>query len=425
MARNSSLHESLLAWLLPAGVGSAVGAGLILVLGQPSPALLERMGEENRNDLPKRPAAISSMPLLSRVGVETQTTPVQAIALPASTQARESPPPNSEIPAAPSPLREEPAWQPLVDDVATKLRQDFPRNTGVPLLYHATLFEDVEWIENLTCKGVPANELTPSDDTALCAAIRQGAAPTVRALLMGGADVNQQGWEKQPPLALASLRRGPDILRALTAAGAPPDTRFNTPVIKPVLDRVIIRDLRHYLENDRGLTPLMACAARGDVEGTTELLRAGAKTGLYTTRYKRYPINFAATQGYLFLMRILLGRQPESEPRILVTIDLKRQKAWLMKEGHIVDSCSVSTGRAGYATPPGRYVITDKHKSWVSTLYHVPMPFFMRLNCSAIGLHSGHVTGRPASHGCIRLPHEKAKKFFSIVGVGDEVEILP
>ena len=123
-------------------------------------------------------------------------------------------------------------------------------------------------------------------------------------------------------------------------------------------------------------------------------------------------------------MRIILGRQPESEPQILVTIDLSRQRAYLMKEGQIIDSCTISTGRAGYSTPAGRFVITDKHSSWVSTLYHVSMPYFMRLNCGAIGLHAGYVTGRPASHGCIRLPYAKAKKFFSVCRVGDEVQIV-
>ena len=123
-------------------------------------------------------------------------------------------------------------------------------------------------------------------------------------------------------------------------------------------------------------------------------------------------------------MRILLGRQPESEPEVLVTIDLSKQRAWVIQDGALLDTCSVSTGRAGYNTPAGRYVITDKHRHWTSTLYHCSMPFFMRLNCSAIGLHSGYVTGRPASHGCIRLPYEKAQKFFEICRVGDEVQIV-
>ena len=68
--------------------------------------------------------------------------------------------------------------------------------------------------------------------------------------------------------------------------------------------------------------------------------------------------------------------------------------------------------------------MTDKHISWNSTIYYVEMPWFMRLNCSAIGLHAGYVTGEPASHGCIRLPYEKAKKWFGIVKAGDEVQII-
>jgi hypothetical protein len=210
----------------------------------------------------------------------------------------------------------------------------------------------------------------------------------------------------------------------LLSAGADPNIRFSTPITKALLDRVTIKDLKNAMESDRGVTPLIACSARGDVEGAAELLRWGASTSKCTTRYHRYPINFAANQGYLFLMRIILGRQPESEPQILVTIDLSKQRAWVTKEGQIIDTCPVSTGREGYKTPAGRYVITDKHRSWTSTLYHVAMPFFMRLNCSAIGLHSGYVTGRPASHGCIRLPYDKARKFFGICNVGDEVQIV-
>lgn len=343
----------------------------------------------------------------------------------------ETPQPPATPETAPEPVRALPKlepvpwnWQPLSQPVSLHLRAELPELGGLPLLHLAVLHDEPEWIAELISRGADPNEPTPGGDTPLCAAIRQGSAACVKELLLGGADPSLTNFENQPPLALASLRRGPEILDALITAGADPNTRFAHPVARSVLDRVTIKDLKNTLESDRGATVLIACTARGDVEGTTVLMRAGARTNLCTTRHHRYPINFAATQGYLFLMRILLGRQPESEPEILVTINLTTQRAWVMKEGQIVDSCSVSTGRAGYATPAGRYVITDKHRSWTSTLYHVAMPFFMRLNCSAIGLHSGYVTGRPASHGCIRLPYEKARSFFEICRVGDEVQIV-
>lgn len=424
MTRKSSWIQSVFAWLLPAGVGAAVGGGIITFLGQPiQSSPMTDMADLNP---PARQlvASVKSVPL----GIEAMPAPARVIPAPNPSKTIPAPAPEPVVVKAPTPAPEPELrpwqWQPLVDPVSERFKTDVPDLGGLPLLQYAVLVDDAEWISQLIGHGADANEVTPGGDTALCAAVRCMSAPAVRAILYGGAEVKTVGLEKQPPLVLASLRRGPDILRALTVAGADPNTRFNSPVSKSILDRVLIKDLKHSLENDRGVTPLIACAARGDVEGAAELLRAGAKTSFCTTRYKRYPINFAATQGYLFLMRIILGRQPESEPEILVTVDLSKQRAWVTQEGKIIDSCPVSTGREGYSTPAGRYVITDKHRSWTSTLYHVAMPFFMRLNCSAIGLHSGYVTGRPASHGCIRLPYDKAKKFFGLVRVGDEVQIV-
>lgn len=372
----------------------------------------------NDVELPELPVAASQ--------IDSEKTP--KIPKPAASLGQGDPvlsAPPAKVRIAPEPAFVEPwQWTVFRDDVADFFRTEVPDLGGLPLLHYAVMLDDAEWISQLLSHGLDANETTPGGDTFLCTAVRYGSLGAARSLLYGGADVKQPGFEKQSPLALASLRRGSDMLRALMAAGSDPNTRFTSPVTSALLDRVTIKDLRNALESDRGITPLIACASRGDVEGALELLKAGASPGKCTTRYHRYPINFAATQGYLFLMRIILGRQPESEPEILVIVDLSKQRAWVMKEGQIIDSCLVSTGREGFNTPAGRYVITDKHRSWTSTLYHVAMPFFMRLNCSALGLHSGYVTGRPASHGCIRLPYDKAQKFFGICRVGDEVQIV-
>ncbi|HEY2572455.1 MAG TPA: L,D-transpeptidase, partial [Verrucomicrobiaceae bacterium] len=131
----------------------------------------------------------------------------------------------------------------------------------------------------------------------------------------------------------------------------------------------------------------------------------------------------AALQGFNYLMRLLLGRDPDTEPKVVVNVSLSRQQATLQIEGRTALRTTISTGREGFATPPGRYVVTQKYREWHSTIYKVPMPYFMRLNCGNIGLHSGYVTGSPASHGCIRLPDAAARKFFEIVNRGDEVVI--
>jgi lipoprotein-anchoring transpeptidase ErfK/SrfK len=42
------------------------------------------------------------------------------------------------------------------------------------------------------------------------------------------------------------------------------------------------------------------------------------------------------------------------------------------------------------------------------------MPYMQRLTWGGVALHAGHVTGRPASHGCIRLPRSFAKKLYNL-----------
>jgi len=315
-------------------------------------------------------------------------------------------------------------WRPIVDPVSEFWSTLWPRTDALPAVFQAVLLRDAEHVARLVAMGFNPSEKTPFGDTPLCAAVRTGQADMVQVLAMCGVDLNEPGRENQVPILVAAMRRNTPVLAALTSLGVDPNTRFKSPIAKELIDRCMIKDLRNAMESDRGVTPLICCASRGDVEGAVALMKAGAKPGMCTSRYHRYPLNFAATQGYLFLMRVLLGRDPDAEPDTLVTVDLSSQRAWVTKNGKIIATTSVSTGREGYRTPAGRYVITDKHRSHTSTLYHVAMPWFMRLNCSAIGLHSGYVTGRPASHGCIRLPYDKAKLFFSLTGVGDEVQIV-
>jgi hypothetical protein len=52
-----------------------------------------------------------------------------------------------------------------------------------------------------------------------------------------------------------------------------------------------------------------------------------------------------------------------------------------------------------------------------------PMPYFMRFN-GAEGMHAGYLPGYPASHGCVRLPKEKAIAFFEAVEVGTPVTVF-
>jgi ankyrin repeat protein len=310
-----------------------------------------------------------------------------------------------------------------VDADAPHVISEIPHQEFEPSLVDAILADDGELVKTLLDAGVPARSVAVNGETPLCAALRSGRADLALLLLMHGADANAPGLEGHPPIALASLRRHPQLIRVLLAAGADPNKTFVAPHSKALLSLVTDDFVRDEMKHERNLTPLMVCSARGDVEAVTLLMKWGANKEKHTLPHYRSAINMAADQHYLYVMRILLGRNPEREPHVLITVDLSRQRATLAVDGEMKVETSISTGRAGYSTPAGRYVITNKYKNWTSTLYDCPMPWFMRLNCGSFGLHSGYVTGRPESHGCIRLPHEMAKKFFSMTNVGDEVNI--
>ena len=110
----------------------------------------------------------------------------------------------------------------------------------------------------------------------------------------------------------------------------------------------------------------------------------------------------------------------EGPVRVLVSIPL--QMAFVYRGDALVGVSSVSTGQPGYDTPTGTFNILEKDKDHKSNIYDdAPMPYMLRLTWDGVALHAGHVTGQPASHGCVRLPAAFAKKLFDITPKGATV----
>ncbi|MFM9937270.1 MAG: L,D-transpeptidase family protein [Novosphingobium sp.] len=100
---------------------------------------------------------------------------------------------------------------------------------------------------------------------------------------------------------------------------------------------------------------------------------------------------------------------------VLIVVSIPSQKLFVFKDGTEWGSTTISTGRAGHGTPAGTFSILQKqvhHRS--STYYGAPMPYMQRLTWGGVALHAGHVTGRPASHGCIRLPWDFARRLYAL-----------
>lgn len=141
------------------------------------------------------------------------------------------------------------------------------------------------------------------------------------------------------------------------------------------------------------------------------------------------------------------------EGKVSVRISLSDQIAEFKRGGRDIGWCYVATGKEGHGTSDGSYKITekivDKHSNrygWFEdengnvtdgdakyndkvpagmVYVPAPMPYWMRLTSYGVGMHGGLIPepGKPASHGCIRLPKEFVPLAFDAVSVGTPVTI--
>ncbi len=115
---------------------------------------------------------------------------------------------------------------------------------------------------------------------------------------------------------------------------------------------------------------------------------------------------------------------PQPKGTVLLAIALSEQKMTIWDDGEAIARITVSTGVEKHPTPTGLFSIMIKKRFHRSNIYSdAPMPFMQRITWSGIALHQGRVTGRPASHGCIRLPAGTAQRLFTYTPIGCRVII--
>ncbi|MCB1231890.1 MAG: ankyrin repeat domain-containing protein, partial [Verrucomicrobiae bacterium] len=295
---------------------------------------------------------------------------------------------------------------------------------GLPLDY-ALEQGNGTFVATMLAYGANPNVMRKDGESWVAAAIRQGNEDVVDALLDHGACTEGlTSADGQSLLSWAIAHDMTKVAKRLIEEGADVRGYVSAPAsdeFTAAFDRS--KTFRWHLQADSKLNPLHLAAAKGNVEIAQALMEAGAKSGDSSRRYL-WPVNIAAWHMDVPMMQVILGRDPDpdKQPRKVI-IDLGSQRATLYEGGKSVYSTQVSTGKSGYRTPTGVYVITDKHRHHNSTLYGSSMPYFMRLSCAAFGLHQGYVPNYPASHGCIRVPYSGAKHLFSVCEVGDVVEI--
>jgi ankyrin repeat protein len=269
----------------------------------------------------------------------------------------------------------------------------------------------------------PANlSWTASTRRALESALRADMKEQVRLLLSKHPAPPTRESGTVPLIAYAIASDDAPLFHTLLACGSDPNIVIPKAAEKDFMSLLKSKYLRLYIQEETGINLLMLAAGLGKDDYVRALLDAGADRSKSTPREKMLPLYFAAWTENWQCVQMLLGGGPMPE-QLRVEISLAQQNMSVIKDGVTVFTTKCSTGREGFTTKPGQYVITDKDRDHRSTIYKCAMPYFMRLNCRDFGMHEGVVPTYPASHGCIRLPGDAARKLFAEIPVGTVVMI--
>src|SRR6266545_2851684 len=111
---------------------------------------------------------------------------------------------------------------------------------------------------------------------------------------------------------------------------------------------------------------------------------------------------------------------------IMAIVSLRSQRITVYDAKGWILRAPVSSGTKGRETPAGIFSVIQKVEDHYSNLYDdAYMPHMQRITWSGIALHGGVLPGRPASHGCIRLPFDFAAQLFDATAMGMRVIVAP
>ena len=110
---------------------------------------------------------------------------------------------------------------------------------------------------------------------------------------------------------------------------------------------------------------------------------------------------------------------------VWLRIDLTRQLLSVFRSGHEIGSAVILYGTDRKPTPTGIFTILEKDRDHYSRSYDAPMPYMLRLTNDGVAVHGNNVRQGWASHGCIGVPLEFARRLFAVASKGDLVAIMP
>jgi hypothetical protein len=109
---------------------------------------------------------------------------------------------------------------------------------------------------------------------------------------------------------------------------------------------------------------------------------------------------------------------------VTIRVDLRTQLMSVFRAGHEIGTAVALYGADSKETPLGNFPILWKGRNHRSSLYDAPMPFTLRLTGDGIAIHGSNVRWGAATHGCVGVPTEFARRLFEQARIGDTVTIV-
>ena len=101
----------------------------------------------------------------------------------------------------------------------------------------------------------------------------------------------------------------------------------------------------------------------------------------------------------------------EAGEPIMAIVSIKTQQVTFYDADGWIFRAPVSTGTTGRETPAGIFAVLEKNKDHHSSLYDDAwMPNMLRITWNGLALHGGPLPGYAASHGCVRMPYDFARR---------------
>ena len=110
---------------------------------------------------------------------------------------------------------------------------------------------------------------------------------------------------------------------------------------------------------------------------------------------------------------------------IWVRIDLGKQLLSVFRGANEIGTAVVVYGGDNKQTPTGEFHILMMDRDHHSSLYDAAMPYTLQLTGDGVSIHGSTVRWGAATHGCIGLPLDFARRLFQQAKVGDAVVIVP